>query len=67
MELLGTNSHHDITFDGPIVPTFEFDAQLGERLLHTLTLPLPHETIVDVNGYHLVLVESFVEQSCANC
>lgn len=48
------------------IPTFEFDAQLGEGLLHTLTLPLPHEAIVNVNRYNLVLVQSFVEESCAH-
>lgn len=49
-----------------IFTTFEFDAQLGEGLLHTLTLPLPHEAVVDVNCYHLVLVQSLVEEGCAN-
>lgn len=49
------------------LPTFEFDAQLGEGLLHTLTFPLPHEAVVDMNSYHLVLVKGFVEEGCANC
>lgn len=49
------------------VSTFEFDAQFGEGLLHTLTLPLPHEAIVNVNCDHLILVQSFVEEGCANC
>lgn len=46
--------------------TFEFDAKLGERLLHALTLSLPHEAVVDVDRNHLILVESFVEESCAH-
>lgn len=50
-----------------LCPTFEFDAQFGEGLLHALALSLPHEAVVDVNCYHLVLVQSFIEEGCANC
>lgn len=47
--------------------TFKFDAQLGERLLHTLALPLPHEAVVDVHGDHLLLVQGLVEEGRAHC
>lgn len=46
--------------------TFEFDAQLGQRLLHTLTLSLPHEAVVDVHGDDLLLVQRFVEERRAH-
>lgn len=49
------------------IPTFDFDSQLGEGLLHTLTLSFPHEAVVNVNCNYLVLVQSFVKQSCADC
>lgn len=49
------------------IPTFEFDSQLGQGLLHALTFSLPHEAVVDVNCYHLVLVQSFVQEGCADC
>lgn len=46
--------------------TFQFDSKFGEGLLHTQTLPLPHEAVVDVNGYDLVLVQGFVQKSCTH-
>jgi hypothetical protein len=36
--------------------------QLLKGLLHSLTLVLAHETIVYVNGYHLILTQSFMQQ-----
>lgn len=42
--------------------TSQPETQLLEGLLHSLTLILAHETIVNVNGYHLVLTQGFVQQ-----
>lgn len=53
--------------EGNTSGTFEFDAEFGECLLHALALPLPHEAVVDVDGDHLVLIQSFIKQSCTHC
>lgn len=63
-DVMTKNRHSGSPWQRP--GTFEFDAQLGERLLHTLALPLPHEAVVDVHGDHLLLVQGLVEEGRAH-
>ena len=37
-----------------------------QTLLHIVALVLPHEPIVDVHCHHLLLSQSYVEESCAD-